>query len=375
MTQQRLINFGTDADAAKVKEINQQFFAPQVLRATPPFLSAIPPDTLQLQPHGVIFANGVVLVEAEIKNFTVPTSFGSADYTLFYEHIDEDIIGGSTATLELRSGLFETLPNAVILGWVRYPGGSVPLDGTMLFPASPGQVRGRTTVESVAARHDLTSTRTAVSPDVTETLVVPQLGVTIPASPYQVTVTPLPSKLLAYDDGIVRVFSQDDGQEYDRVAAGPAALEFSLNPVTGVMTFNSADEGKVVDIVDLTYGQGIVFSENTVGSTRYVDVAYSFELPPSPFNRVTIEYVVVDDFTIDLIEVLDADRAVATVTTDKVEPSTPDGTISRLSVRLLEGRFNSVAGELMTVRFRKQLGPNGEGMELRTRATTYDLPF
>ncbi len=375
MTQQRLINFGTTADAAKVKEINQQFFGPQVLRAAAPFMSAVPPDQLQVQPHGVVFENGTVLVEDEIKTFTVTTGPGSADFTLFYEHIDEDIIGGSPATLELRSGLFETLADSVILGWVRYPGGSVPIDGTMLFPNDLGQVQGGVTIESATGRHDLTAATTARSADITESTTAPQLGITIPATPHQVTIDPLPSKLLAYDAAAVRVFSHADGVEYTRVVAGPTTLEFSLEPTTGLMTFNAVDEGKVVDVVDLTYGQGTVLSVNTVGSTRYADIAYSFELRPAPFRRVFVEYVVLDDYTVDLVEVLDADRLAATVTVDKVEPTTPDGTISRLSIRLLGGRFNSTAGDVMTIRLRKTLGPDGKGLELRTRATTYDLPF
>jgi len=375
MTQLRLINFGSTADAAKTKTINAQFFGPQVLRASAPFLLAVAPDELQLQPHSVVFANGVVLVEDEIKTFTIPTLPTAVDYTLLYQHIDEDIIGGSVATLELRTGLFESLPNSVILGWIRYPGGSVEIDATMIFRAPTGQVQGVPVTTVTSARHSLAATTTARSADVTETTVAPQLGLTVPATPHQLTIDPLPSRLLGWNAGVVRVFCHDDGQEYTRVEVAPGPQEFMLNPTTGVATFNSVDEGKTIDVVDLTYGQGAVFSVNQATSTRYVDIAYSFELHPEPLTRVFVDYVPLDSYTIDAVEVLDGDGVAGVIAVDKTEPSTPDGSIARLSVRLLEGRFSSRTGEVLTVRLRKTLGGNGEGLELRTRVTTYDSPF
>jgi hypothetical protein len=141
MSQRRYVNFGTDADSSKAKAINRALAAPQVLRATEPFLQAVAPDQLVVQPHTLIFDSGIILDENEQLVFTVPTTFSAADYTLAYQHVDEDIIGGTAATIELQSGLLQTLPDSVILGWVRYPGGSVALDNTMVFPARLGQIQ------------------------------------------------------------------------------------------------------------------------------------------------------------------------------------------------------------------------------------------
>jgi hypothetical protein len=52
---------------------------------------------------------------------------GAADYTICAVHVDRQILGGATVTYEVRAGIAFTILDGVVLGWVRYPGGAIPL--------------------------------------------------------------------------------------------------------------------------------------------------------------------------------------------------------------------------------------------------------
>jgi hypothetical protein len=374
MSQRRFINFGADANASKIKETHQQFFSRQVLRADPPFFQALAPDQLVLSPHSVIFENGVVLIEDELTQFTIPTTAPSANYTLAYEHEDVDIVGGVAATLTLKGGLLSEVDNGVVLGWVKYPGGSVALDDAMLYANAIGQVQpGQHVLESV--RLPSNSLLAVKSPDCTVAPLTGSLGVVVPASPYQVSLTDLiPSRLLG-SDGAVRVYNHTDAVQMTRVVGAPALGEFSL-AATDIMTFSSADEGKVVDIVDMTYGADLVVTKNASASLPgIVDVIYSFEVQGVPYHSIYVEYVPIVGYTVDCVEVLDAVGQSATFAVSKSEPLTPDGSVARLTIRLLVGVFVGTMGETIKVRLRRVLTALGHGVELRARASIIDAPF
>lgn len=371
--QQRYVNFGAPASSANIKAMTRELFAPQVLRVD---LDVAVPDQLVINPHSVVFDSGILLVEDEVRTLTVPTTGGAVDYTVAYEHVDEDLIGGVAADLSLLGGLQAVIPNGVILGWVRYPGGAVPLDDTMVFTAPQGQVRsGSRELESTALPGD--GVEIVRTPGVTVETIGAFLGQVIPGvAPYTVNISPVPSKLLALEDARVRVYSHDDGAEYTRVAASPAISEFALDSLTGTVTFNVSDAGKTVDIADITYGAGVARTVNPdVSNPAVVDLVYSFPLGPDPIQSVHVEFIEIADYTVDIVEVLDGGNNPVTTTVNKVGPVTEDGTLSRVTGRFVSGDFTSTAGQHMTVRVRRSLGASGEGLDLRVRVSTGDLPF
>lgn len=375
MSQRRFVNFGADANASTVKTINSILAAPQVLRATAPFFQASAPDQLVVRPHSVIFESGMLLDENETLTFTVPTTFGAADYTLLYEHIDEDIIGGTAAIVELRGGLLDAVPNTVILGWVRYPGGSVQLDPTMLFPNRIGQLQpSQMTREVYGEGHVIVQ-----NPNVTITQTPYVLTQTIPGSPYQVTLgSAHVSRLLADANQRVRVYDQTNGVEMTRIAAGtPATMEFLLDSSTGIATFAASDAGNTIDIADITYGSGYRLATNgSATAAAVVDTLYSFGVTEQPLSAITAEYIpLATGYTVSLVAAYDVDGAALTTASSSVVPTTADGTAARLVARLTDGVRAGTTGQFITVRLRETLPASASGLLLRVRATTYDLPF
>jgi len=76
-----------------------------------------------------------MILENSTKKIDVNTSAGAATYTLIYTHVDELITGGVSATLSVVTGMFTSYTDGIILGWIVYPGGGVPLANTMLYHA------------------------------------------------------------------------------------------------------------------------------------------------------------------------------------------------------------------------------------------------
>jgi|GEM_PF-3898244 len=378
MSQRRYINFGADANASKVKAVNTVLAAPQVLRAPAPFLLAVAPDQLLVQPHAVIFENGIILEETEQTSFTVPTTFGSADYTLAYEHIDEDIIGGTAATLELRGGLFQTLSDSVILGWVRYAGGSVPLTASMVFANRVGQLRptnltresfGPTDADLVVSDPNVT---VGSSPNVLIGQTIPSTGL------YQLSIGAVHvSRLLAYADQLVRIYDHTTGQQMERLSAGtPAANQFVLDSSTQIVTFAAVDAGHAVDISDVTYGGALKLAANSGGASGVADTLYSFAVTEDPFQVVAVDYIpLTTGYAVSLVEAFDIDNVAIVTESAVTAPTTADGTAARLVVRLLDGNRTSTIGQAITVRLRQTIPASGSGLLLHVRSTNYDLPF
>lgn len=378
MSQRRFVNFGTDADSSKVKAISRSLAAPQVLRAEEPFMQAVAPDQLVVQPHIVIFDSGIILDEDEQLVFTVPTTFSAADYTLAYQHVDEDIIGGAAATIELQSGLSQTLPDSVILGWVRYAGGSVALDNTMLFPARLGQIApGQHTREQFAS---VDSSVTALGSDIA-LLLNPNIALAqaIPGSPYRITFGDgYVSSLLPAASQRLNVYDQTAGQQMERISVGtPVANQYTADSATQTLTFSSLDTGHLVDISDMTYGANHQLAVNSnVTDPQIVETLYSFAVSESSLRAITAEFVpLTTGYTVAVAEALDVTNTPITTAQSVTAPSSADGTAGRMVVRLIDGTRVGTTGQFITVRLRQTVPANGSGLLLRVRATNYDLPF
>lgn len=138
LTQKRYINFGSAADASKIKAINRSLFTGGLLSGGTFTISGT--NDLIVAPAAVLFPNGLVMEETETITRTI-TSAIAKNYTVYYQHNDDDIAGGAAAVLKVDDnaaggGTFlASIGNGAILGWVKYPGGNVPLDVSMFYYA------------------------------------------------------------------------------------------------------------------------------------------------------------------------------------------------------------------------------------------------
>jgi hypothetical protein len=126
MTQKRIQDFGSPVVAKGLKNLSGSFSGAAVLRGNDFIVDAA--DRIRITPGRCITDQGVILLEDEPKFLTLTLTSTPADYTLYYDFEDTDISGGSAALLTLNTGLLTpSLVSGVILGYVRYPGGSIPL--------------------------------------------------------------------------------------------------------------------------------------------------------------------------------------------------------------------------------------------------------
>jgi hypothetical protein len=79
-----------------------------------------------LQPDGIVWTedNDVTLT------FSPPGS--ATNYTVVARHEDRQIQGGTAVLYTIDAGLLAEVTDGVIIGWIRHPGGGVPLDPSHL---------------------------------------------------------------------------------------------------------------------------------------------------------------------------------------------------------------------------------------------------
>lgn len=156
MAQRRFVDFGSPVEASKVKSIIQHLSAPQVLSGG--YFIVVGTSELQIQPVALVLPDGILMEETENKSVTqydganplIQTN--PKNYTVFYTHNDENVIGGTPANLQVTAnaaggGVFlQGVANGTILGWIKYPGGSVPLNASMFY--YPARVRLQSQITS-----------------------------------------------------------------------------------------------------------------------------------------------------------------------------------------------------------------------------------
>ena len=126
MTQRRIQDFGTPVVASSLKNLSKAFVVGKILEGNEFVVDGT--SRVRVNPGSAITHEGVIILEDEIKFIEIPNTSVPQDYTIFYSHVDADISGGTPAILTLDSGLLtEAVVEGVILGYVRYPGGAVPL--------------------------------------------------------------------------------------------------------------------------------------------------------------------------------------------------------------------------------------------------------
>jgi hypothetical protein len=95
-------------------------------------------DYMDISPGSCLLPNGILIIEDEVKSLVIPNSSLATDYTVIYQLQDTTTLGGSPAILQLLSGIKNQADytDGTILGWIRYPGGSIPISQSFFIQPS-----------------------------------------------------------------------------------------------------------------------------------------------------------------------------------------------------------------------------------------------
>lgn len=136
MSQRRLNIFGDLIDTADLPEMIANIMSAGRLIGFDFTVAAS--DYMTISSGSCLLPDGVLVVENENKSLVIPNSSLATDYTVAYQLEDTQTLGGSPAILRLLSGIKrqEDLTDGTILGWIRYPGGSIPLSSSFFIQPS-----------------------------------------------------------------------------------------------------------------------------------------------------------------------------------------------------------------------------------------------
>lgn len=127
MVQRRIQDYGTLAEALDIKTIIYGLARSTVLQGFRFGIAGM--NKLTIFNGIAVTDRGVMIIEDELQDITVPITASAQDYTVMYDHIDEDISGGVPAEIKLANGILSPEDiSGVILGYIKYPGGAVPLN-------------------------------------------------------------------------------------------------------------------------------------------------------------------------------------------------------------------------------------------------------
>lgn len=127
MSQQRIQDYGSPVVAQSLKSLIDAITIPGILSGNEFVRDAS--NRLRINPGSCVTQQGVIIVEDETKIITIDNTSIPVDYTIYYLHEDVQISGGVAAELTKEAGLLTPeVVQGCILGYVRYPGGSIPLE-------------------------------------------------------------------------------------------------------------------------------------------------------------------------------------------------------------------------------------------------------
>jgi hypothetical protein len=143
MAQTRYINFGDTVLAQRINEISTAIVVPAVLSGAE-MTVGLGGKSVNIAPHKVML-DDVLLIENSTINLVVsnPLPVDATDYTIVYEHSNQQIQGGVPALLLIKEGLlsFDSLSNTVVVGWIRWTGSGTQLQPEMFIEAPKLQIR------------------------------------------------------------------------------------------------------------------------------------------------------------------------------------------------------------------------------------------
>jgi len=229
MSQTRYINFGDTVLAQRINEIATAIVVPAVLEGADMSVG-LGGKTVDLSPHKVML-NDLLLVEDAVLSVFIPTPPATTlpntatDYTIVYEHSNQQVQGGVPAILVVKEGIlgFDALVDTVVVGWVRWPGNGDTLQQNQLIEAPKLQL-----------------TNPSVFPtDVKVPPFVPQVTVDVPAStvncagancPVDVVYT---TSALEANGSVPLIYTRSEAPTVGAISQGdvfnPTTLEFYLS--------------------------------------------------------------------------------------------------------------------------------------------------
>lgn len=132
MAQRRVVDYGSMADASDIKKIVEGLARSSVLIGNRFGVAGV--NKIRILPGTAVTNQGVMIIEDEVLELNVPTTTNAQQYTVLYDHSDIDISGGVPAELRLANGALRPEDiDGVILGYINYPGGTIPLSSSMLI--------------------------------------------------------------------------------------------------------------------------------------------------------------------------------------------------------------------------------------------------
>jgi len=142
MAQQRFINFGDTVLAQRINEISTAIVVPAILEGADMSVG-LGGKSVDIAPHKVML-NELLLIEDATINLIVGDTLpvDPTDYTVIYEHNNQQVQGGVPALLLIIEGLigFDTLANTVVVGWIRWTGVGTALQPEMFIEAPKLQI-------------------------------------------------------------------------------------------------------------------------------------------------------------------------------------------------------------------------------------------
>ena len=140
MGQTRIGEYGHILTDASIREMNRARSAaePRVVVGLVPYNVAA--NTLGITVGYGITEEGVLVGLDAAVEVPFTTTADPKWYTVLMYHTAATRIGGEAATFGLSEGLSLAVAGAVVLGWIVYPGGNVPLAFEQIIPVPPLQV-------------------------------------------------------------------------------------------------------------------------------------------------------------------------------------------------------------------------------------------
>lgn len=146
MVQTRYIVFGSLVETDDLPTVVANLFYPGRYVGTDFEVAGV--DLLRVTSGSVLLPDGVLIIEDEAKNLVLPLPSFAASYTIAYQLEDSSILGGSPAILRVLPGLLRqddfTNNDTTVIGWLQYPGGSVPLNESYFSQPAPLRVQPST---------------------------------------------------------------------------------------------------------------------------------------------------------------------------------------------------------------------------------------
>jgi len=149
--QRRITDFNSLVTAEKLNTAHRTMSVPGILSGG--VLEVLGTNSLKLNPLSFITPDGVIVIEDAAQTIEFSLGLVAKNYTIIYRHLNEQVTGGSLASIEVLDGLLaqSEFTDATIVGWLKYTGNSDILADSMIYQPRPLQVTGSFSQDKITA--------------------------------------------------------------------------------------------------------------------------------------------------------------------------------------------------------------------------------